>query len=65
MKGDVAFMEVFSNNYFTAKEMKEINRCMMYLQAFYLSDIADIVEQYIDTWAIKKKSDGTGRSKWE
>jgi hypothetical protein len=42
MKVDVALMELFKNKNFMAKEMKDINRCRMYLRAFYLSDIADI-----------------------
>jgi hypothetical protein len=54
MKGDIALMEVFANKNFTEKEMNEINRCRMYLQAFYLSDIADIAGQHIDTRAIKR-----------
>jgi hypothetical protein len=64
-KGDITLMEAFANKNFTAKEMKDINRCIMYLQAFYLSDIAAIAGQYIYTWAIKRKHDGTRRSKWE
>jgi hypothetical protein len=58
-------MEVFANKDFTAKEMKEINRCRMYLQAFYISDIADIAGRHIETGTIKGKRDGTRRSKWE
>jgi hypothetical protein len=46
-KDDVALMEVFTNKNLTAKEMKDINRCRMYLQAFYLSDVADIAGQHI------------------
>jgi hypothetical protein len=41
-KGDPALMEVFTNKNFTAKEMKDTNRCIMYLQVFYLSDVTDI-----------------------
>jgi hypothetical protein len=64
-KGYIALIEVFANKIFTAKEIKDINRCRMYLQAFYLWDIADIAGQYIETWAIKGKRDGTRHSKWE
>jgi hypothetical protein len=33
-KGDVALMEVFANKNFTAKEMKDITMCRMYLKFF-------------------------------
>jgi hypothetical protein len=56
---------VFANKNFTAKEMKDINRCRMNLQAFYILDIAGIAGQYIDTWTIKGKCDRTTSSKWE
>jgi hypothetical protein len=47
-KGDVARMEVFANNNFIAKEMEDINRCRMYLQVFYLSDVTDIAGHHRD-----------------
>jgi hypothetical protein len=49
----------------TAKEMKDINRCGMYLQFFYLSDITDIAGHHIEAWTIKGKQDDTRISKWE
>jgi hypothetical protein len=64
-KYDVALMEVFANKNFTTKEMKDINRCIMYLQVFYLSDVADIAGQDIEPWAIKGKRDDTRSSAWE
>jgi hypothetical protein len=64
-KGDIALMEVFANNNFTAKEMKDINRCRMFLQVFYLSDVTDIAGHHIEACEIKGKRDGTMISKWE
>jgi hypothetical protein len=58
-------MEVFANRNFTVKEMKDINRCIMYLQVFYLSDVTEIVGHHIEAWVIKGKRDGTRSSKWE
>jgi hypothetical protein len=46
-KGDVALMEVFAHKKITAKEMKDINRCIMYLQVSYLSDITYIAGHHI------------------
>jgi hypothetical protein len=62
-KGDVALMEVFSNKKITAKEMKDINRCRMYLQVFYLSDVTDIAGHHIEAWVTKGKRDSTRSSK--
>jgi hypothetical protein len=64
-KDDVALMEVFANKNFTAKEMRDINRCRMYLQVFYLSDVAYIAGQKKETLSIKGKRDGTRSSAWE
>jgi hypothetical protein len=38
---------------FTATELKEINRCRIYLRVFYISDIASHYGQGIAEWAIK------------
>jgi hypothetical protein len=64
-KGDVALMEVFADKNFTAKEMKDINRCRMYLQVFYLSDITVIAGHHIEPWLTKGKRDDMRSSKWE
>jgi hypothetical protein len=64
-KGDVALMEVFTNNNLTAKEMKDINRCRMCLKVFYLSDVTDIAGQDIESCVIKGKRYCTRSSKWE
>jgi hypothetical protein len=50
---------------FTVKEMKDINRCRMYLQVFYLSDVTNIAGHHIESWVIKGKRDGTRSSKCE
>jgi hypothetical protein len=58
-------MEIFANKNFTTKEMKDIiNRCRMYLQAFYFLDIADISGNYIERCEIKARQEGTARNKW-
>jgi hypothetical protein len=64
-KGDAALMEVFINKNFIAKEMKDTNRCIIYLQVFYLSDVTDIDGHHIEPWVSKGKLDGTRSSKWE
>jgi hypothetical protein len=58
-------MEVFANRNFTVKEMKDINRCRLYLQVVYLSDVTDISGHNIEAWAIKGKRESSRSSKWE
>jgi hypothetical protein len=51
-EGDQALMEiVVKDGTFSASEMKELNRCRMYLQAFFVLDITDINGKYISPWA--------------
>jgi hypothetical protein len=64
-KCDVALMEAFAHRNFTAKEMKDINRCIMYRQVFYLSDVTNIAGHHIEAWVTKGKLDDTMSSKWE
>jgi hypothetical protein len=45
--------------------MEDINRCIIYLQVFYLSDVTYIAGHHIEAWVIKGKRDGTMISKWE
>jgi hypothetical protein len=40
---------------FSAKELKEINRCRIYLRVFYISDIATHAGQGITDWAQKER----------
>jgi hypothetical protein len=53
-KNDVAMMESLTETEeFTATELKEINRCRIYLRVFYISDIASHDGQGIAEWARK------------
>jgi hypothetical protein len=35
---------------FSASEMKELNRCRIYLQALFISDITEINGKYVYPW---------------
>jgi hypothetical protein len=51
---DVFMMEALTETEeFTARELKEINRCRIYLQVYYISDIASYDGQGIADWARK------------
>jgi hypothetical protein len=53
-KNDVAMMESLTEaEEFTATELKEINRCRIYLHVFYISDSASHEGQGIAEWARK------------
>jgi hypothetical protein len=44
-------MEIsFRGRTFSASEMEELNRCRIYLQMFFVSDITDINGKYIYPW---------------
>jgi hypothetical protein len=53
-KNDVAMMESLTETEeFTATELKDINRCRIYLRVFYISNIASHDGQGIAEWARK------------
>jgi hypothetical protein len=49
---------------FTATELKEINRCRIYLRVFSISDIAYHDGQGISDWARKGRQDAGRKSSW-
>jgi hypothetical protein len=49
---------------FSTKELKEINRCRIYLWVFYISDMATHDGQGITYWARKGRSDAGRKSSW-
>jgi hypothetical protein len=62
---DVAMMESLTETEeFTATELKEINRCRIYLRVFYISDIASHDGQGIAEWARKGRRDAGRKSSW-
>jgi hypothetical protein len=44
--------------------MRDVNRCHIYLQAFYTSDIMDLAGKSIEDWAKKGKGQANRASKW-
>jgi hypothetical protein len=53
-KNDVIMMESLTKTEeFTATELKEINRCRIYLRVFYIADIASHDGQGIAEWERK------------
>jgi hypothetical protein len=64
-KNEVAMMESLTETEeFTATELKEINRCRIYLRVFYISDIASHDRQGIAEWARKGRRDAGRKSSW-
>jgi hypothetical protein len=49
---------------FTATELKEINRCRIYLRVFYISNIASHDGQGIADWTGKGRRDAGRKSSW-
>jgi hypothetical protein len=64
-KNDVSMMESLTEaEEFTATELKEINRCRIYLRVFYISDIASHDGQGIAEWARKGRRDAGRKLSW-
>jgi hypothetical protein len=49
---------------FSAKHLKDINCCRIYLRVFYISDISTHNGQGLTYWARKGRSDGGRKSSW-
>jgi hypothetical protein len=49
---------------FSAKNLREINRCRIYLRVFYISDISTFNGQEIASWARKERRYGGRKSTW-
>jgi hypothetical protein len=63
---DIVIMEsLIASGRFTNKEVKEINYCRIYLQAFYLSDITNIKGKKIEAWAGRGTKQAGRQSTWE
>jgi hypothetical protein len=49
---------------FSAKDLKKINRCRIYLRVFYISDISTHDGQQTTDWARKGRRDAARNSSW-
>jgi hypothetical protein len=64
-KNDVVMMDALNETEeFTETELKEINRCRIYLCVFYISDIASHDGQRIAEWARKRRLNVGRKSSW-
>jgi hypothetical protein len=50
-QGDTALMDEFLKQDMTDAQMKDVNRCRIYLQVFHISDITDLSGKNIEQWA--------------
>jgi hypothetical protein len=57
-------MDEFTIQDMTAAQMKDINRCRIYLQVFHTSDITDLAGNTIEDWAKQGKRQINRTSKW-
>jgi hypothetical protein len=64
-EGDTSIMErTTAPGIFTIRELQEINRCRLYLQVFFLSELTDHIGRNIEDWA-KQGHKQNRNSKWE
>jgi hypothetical protein len=50
-EGNTSLMDEFTTQGMTDAHMRDINRCRIYLQVFYTSDITDLSGNTIEEWA--------------
>jgi hypothetical protein len=62
---DIAIMDCLTaSNQFSRGKLQDINRCRIYMRVFLLSDIKNIKETSIETWAISGKRQTAITSAW-
>jgi hypothetical protein len=65
-KSDLAIMErLIASGRFAGKELQQINYCRIYLQVFFMSDIANVKGKEVEEWARKGKIQVVRKSEWE
>jgi hypothetical protein len=61
-----AIMEVAtSSGLFTSPEMRELNRCRLFLQVLFVSDVVDVAGVHVEAWDTKGRISDTRTRKWE
>jgi hypothetical protein len=63
-QGDTALMDEFLKQNTTDAQMKDVNRCRIYLQVFHVSDITDLAGNTKEEWAKRGKHQSNRTSKW-
>jgi hypothetical protein len=65
-ENDNAIMEkITASGMFRPVEIREINRCRLYLQLFFTSDTADNSGRTLESWVMKEQRQSTRKSIWE
>jgi hypothetical protein len=65
-ENDNAIMETITAfGRFRPVEIREINRCRLYLQVFYTSDIEDNSGKTLEPWVMKGQRQSACKSIWE
>jgi hypothetical protein len=57
-------MDEFLKQDTTDAQMKDVNRCRIYLQVFHVSDITDLVGNTIEKWEKRGKHQSNRIRKW-
>jgi hypothetical protein len=65
-KSDLAIMKrLVASGRFSGKELQQINYCRIYLQVFFMSDIANVKGTEVEERARKGKRQVGRKSEWE
>jgi hypothetical protein len=57
-------MDEFTMQGLSDKQMRDANRCRIYLRAFYILDISDLEGKSIEDWVKQEKRQATRTNKW-
>jgi hypothetical protein len=63
-QGDTELMDEFIKQDMTDSQLKDGNRCRVYLQSFHISDITDLAGNTIEEWVKRGKRQSNRTSKW-
>jgi hypothetical protein len=61
---DTALMDESLKQDMTDSQLKDVNRCRIYLQVFHVSNITDLAGKTIEEWAKRGKRQSNRTSKW-
>jgi hypothetical protein len=64
IEGGTSLVDEFTTQGMTDAQMRDINRCRIYLQVFYTSDITDLKGNTLEKWAKQGKRQRNRTSKW-
>jgi hypothetical protein len=65
-ENDKSIMEIIkASRMFKPVDIRDINRCRLYLQVFFTSDITDNIGKNLEPWVLKRQRQSTQKITWD